>query len=338
MKRLIAAALLALTSVAFSATLSPIQLLNPAGSTSGQVITSTGPTTAPAWTTVTLSGLGGLAAANNLSDLTSAGTARTNLGLGTAATQNTGTSGATVPLLSTANTWTLQQAFTVRPTFNSATPWDSANLSFATPPAIGATTPAAGAFTTLSASSTVSGTGFSSYLAAPPVIGTTPNAGGFTSLSATGAFTPSQTFGIVGTTTNNNANAGSVGEFVSSTVLVGSAVTLTTGTTANVTSISLTAGDWDISGNVWTNPAGATIQTLADAGISTTSASFPSSPGNGASTQLPYTAATGAAIGIPTGKMRLSLSATTTVFLVANVNFSAGTNAAYGFIGARRVR
>lgn len=32
-----------------AATLVPIQLLNPAGSSSGQVITSTGPTTAPAW-------------------------------------------------------------------------------------------------------------------------------------------------------------------------------------------------------------------------------------------------------------------------------------------------
>jgi hypothetical protein len=40
---------------------------------------------------------------------------------------------------------------------------------------VGATTPSTGAFTTLSASSTVSGTGFSTYLASPPAIGgTTP--------------------------------------------------------------------------------------------------------------------------------------------------------------------
>ena len=42
--------------------------------------------------------IGALAEANNLSDLSSASTARTNLGLSTAATQATGTSGATVPL------------------------------------------------------------------------------------------------------------------------------------------------------------------------------------------------------------------------------------------------
>lgn len=47
--------------------------------------------------------------ANNLSDVTAA-TARTNLGLGTSAIVNTGTSGATIPLLNAANTWGAAQA------------------------------------------------------------------------------------------------------------------------------------------------------------------------------------------------------------------------------------
>lgn len=55
----------------------------------------------------------------------------------------------------------------------------------ASPPAIGGTAAAAGSFTTLSASSTVSGTGFSNYLASPPAIGgTAAAAGSFTTLSA----------------------------------------------------------------------------------------------------------------------------------------------------------
>lgn len=55
---------------------------------------------------------------------------------------------------------------------------------------VGTTTAAAGAFTTLSASSTVSGTGFSTYLASPPAIGgTAAAAGSFTTLSASGAVT-----------------------------------------------------------------------------------------------------------------------------------------------------
>jgi hypothetical protein len=55
----------------------------------------------------------------------------------------------------------------------------------ASPPAIGGTTPAAGSFTTLSASSTISGSAFSSYLASPPSIGSsTAGSGAFTTLSA----------------------------------------------------------------------------------------------------------------------------------------------------------
>ena len=51
---------------------------------------------------------------------------------------------------------------------------------------IGATTAGTGAFTTLSASSTVSGAGFSNYFASPPTIGnTTPNAGTFTTITGT---------------------------------------------------------------------------------------------------------------------------------------------------------
>ena len=56
----------------------------------------------------------------------------------------------------------------------------------AAPAAIGGTTPNSGSFTTLSASSTVSGAGFTAWAASPPSIGSTaPAAGAFTTLSAT---------------------------------------------------------------------------------------------------------------------------------------------------------
>ncbi len=55
--------------------------------------------------------IGALSATNNLSDLTNLGTARANLGLGTAAISSTGTSGATIPLLNGANAWSGVQSF-----------------------------------------------------------------------------------------------------------------------------------------------------------------------------------------------------------------------------------
>jgi hypothetical protein len=76
---------------------------------------------------------------------------------------------------------------------------------------IGASTASTGAFTTLSASSTVSGSGFSTYLASPPAIGgTTPAAGNFTTLGATGNVTLGDASGDTvtlnaGTVTLNNS-------------------------------------------------------------------------------------------------------------------------------------
>ncbi len=52
-----------------------------------------------------------LTPSNNLSDLPSPSTARTNLGLGTASTYSIGTSGATIPLLNGTNTWAAAQVF-----------------------------------------------------------------------------------------------------------------------------------------------------------------------------------------------------------------------------------
>lgn len=59
MKKILAALLALVSSLAFGTTLSPITLLNPAGSSSGQAIVSTGASSAPAWAgvnAVTLNG------------------------------------------------------------------------------------------------------------------------------------------------------------------------------------------------------------------------------------------------------------------------------------------
>lgn len=228
----------------------------------------------------------------------------------------------------------------------------SGSLVFGTSPtingaSIGQTTPGAGSFTTLSANSTVSGSGFSTYLASPPAIGgTAAAAGSFTTLQASGAFTPSQTAGIVGTTTNNNANAGAVGEFICALVTNGGSptgcatntstpVSLTTNTPANVTSVSLSAGDWQCYGVAMFFPAGTTITVQTTAALSTTSATL---PGNSqtANSNPPGTAGLGVQFVVPT--VRVLASGTTTVYLVSNSVFNTSTETAGGRIDCRRAR
>ena len=168
---------------------------------------------------------------------------------------------------------------------------------------------------------------------ATPVGGTTPSSGAFTAITATGTITPSQTNGIVGTTTNNNANAGSVGELLTNTT---SATSLTTGTPANGTSVSLTAGDWEVSGTVRFNPAGTTTVSAIIVGLNNVSATF--NAALGMVNQLQTTFTTGQTQLISTPVTRFSLASTTTVFLVVQSNFGTSTMTADGFIRARRVR
>jgi len=144
--------------------------------------------------------------------------------------------------------------------------------------------------------------------------------------------------GIVGTTTNNNANAGNVGEYVESVVVSGSAVALVTGTAKTVTSISLTAGDWDVDAIGYIAPAATTNVTNTAVSISGTTNTFDGTPGkaNGFTTTGVVTGGPSLSQVIPS--YRLSLSGTTSVFLVCQATFTVSTASAFGIIRARRVR
>jgi len=153
----------------------------------------------------------------------------------------------------------------------------------------------------------------------------------------TGTITPSQTNGIVGTTTNNAANAGSVGELITSSVAKASPVALTTATTKNITSISLTAGDWDVFGQVMVTGTSTTnFNTLQ--GSSSLISATPDTTREFSHVAAPFVPGAAFDIGFAIPVTPLSLAATTTVYLIANASFSASTLSAWGTISARRVR
>jgi hypothetical protein len=143
---------------------------------------------------------------------------------------------------------------------------------------------------------------------------------------------------IEGTATNDSAGAGYVGELIESELLEGSAVSLTTATTTNVTSISLTAGDWDVWGNVALANPGTTTITAFLSTINTTSATLPTKPGKGAYAQVNVSYTAGANQVQLVGQRRISINSTTTVYLITNVSFATSTLTAFGYLGARRVR
>ena len=153
-----------------------------------------------------------------------------------------------------------------------------------------------------------------------------------------GASTPQWSIDHLGTTTNDNAPAGYVGEFVTSTVAVGSAVALTTGTTANVASLSLTAGDWDVRGQVDYRAGATTSITILKQGVNTTSATLGSQDSFTTNVFAAVVPTASNDIGNTFRQQRISIASTTTIYLVASATFTLSTLSAYGTISARRIR
>jgi len=162
--------------------------------------------------------------------------------------------------------------------------------------------------------------------------------------AASGSTTPSNVanfkasgVSILGTNTNDNAAAGWVGEYVSSTVAP-STTALTTGVPADATSISLSPGDWDVTGSAVFLPAATTNATNFAASINTTSATLGQFGLNASNHSFNGTVfgATEQTENQPV--YRLSLSTTTTVYLVCSSNFSVSTMTCGGTLRARRVR
>lgn len=137
-----------------------------------------------------------------------------------------------------------------------------------------------------------------------------------------------------GTKNADNATAGYVGEVISSCVTAASGTTLSNGTAANITSVSLTAGDWNV--DALGGLTGTLTGTDFQAGVSATSGTLGTKGDDTAETPTTSTALADVTLAVP--GVRKNVSSTTTVYLVEQASFSVGTAKGYGCIKARRAR
>lgn len=147
---------------------------------------------------------------------------------------------------------------------------------------------------------------------------------------------------VVGSATNDSATTGNFGEDIDATLAVGSAISAPNTTATNVTSLTLTAGDWDLSGQIgWNSGAGSPAVLSLEGSISPTSATRNQTAGQFESMSF---GATGVLvrpsvnIAGSISPFRVSLSGSVTYYLVAFPDYSAGTWTVFGTLHARRMR
>jgi hypothetical protein len=137
---------------------------------------------------------------------------------------------------------------------------------------------------------------------------------------------------LLGTATNDNANAGNVGEFISATIFSTTPTTLTSATPTNLTSVNVSAGDWELYGMFGVSPSSAI--SVWKTCISSASATFITD----------FTAILGDVsllnaipVSFSAPGRRISVAASTTYYLVVQANFSSSL-VGYGYLNSRRAR
>lgn len=143
-------------------------------------------------------------------------------------------------------------------------------------------------------------------------------------------FGAAATNGIIGVNGTTIAAAGVVGELVYSTITAGSATAISSGVTTNLTSISLTAGEYDIWGNIGID--GTTVGTTI-AGLSTSTGTLPNKEYRLYISPL----ATSITLSSPIPGITAYISSTTTFYIVVN-STGTGSMIMYGNLFARRRR
>lgn len=151
-----------------------------------------------------------------------------------------------------------------------------------------------------------------------------------------GAFASTGAFSAKGTNTNDSAAAGFIGQYLSS--YVSAQAVGTSATWTNLTTISCTAGDWDVSAN-WVMDGNGGTSTLQEMAVSLFSGGTTTDHQIGDNYVMP-TGSNTAGVYRPgvIPAWRVSVSGTTTVYLKNKITYSVAGQLLYGRLSARRVR
>ncbi len=149
------------------------------------------------------------------------------------------------------------------------------------------------------------------------------------------AFNPT-TAGIVGTTTNDNTSAGNVGEYVES--IYTNTSFGANGVAADITTITLSAGDWDVTINGNIGNSGATITGNLLVGISVTAGNSLTGLVTGVNQWIIGVVALSQLPNYCIANYRMSLSGSTVVRVKSYADYTSTAPTTTGIIRARRRR
>lgn len=139
----------------------------------------------------------------------------------------------------------------------------------------------------------------------------------------------------LGVTDGSDAAAGQIGEYLSAT---GSSGSLTTGVAVDLATLTLSAGDWDVTGSATFTPS---VELAGAQAWLNTVAATPADPGRMVVAVAPGSGPTElGGTGILVGPVRYSIAAPSTVavHLGVQTSFPSGTVSSNVWIRARRVR
>lgn len=143
---------------------------------------------------------------------------------------------------------------------------------------------------------------------------------------------------LQGTNTNDAAASGYVGEILTSEVTYASRFGLVSGTASTITSMTLTAGDWDVTAVAGFETTGGGVASEYHIEISTTAPpTIITAPNQGGTVGIHITCVANQGQAFPAGPRQVLISVPTTVYLKCLSTFTFNQTA-YGFLRARRIR